>query len=460
MDGYKNGSTVAAISTPFGRGGVAMIRISGPDAEKIAKAIFVPMAPLPGGTFPARKALYGTVLYNGAPIDDGLLTFFYAPSSYTGEDCAEISCHGGAYLAAKVLESALSAGALPAGPGEFTKRAFLAGKISLTGAEAVIDLINAENEEQLSLAGANSRGKLSAALSDLCARLTALLAQLYVLVDYPDEDLSDLSGDEFLAALTKIKEDVEALYDSYKAGHAIVEGVKTAIVGKPNVGKSSLLNLLLGRERAIVSPIAGTTRDTVEETALCGRALLRLIDTAGLRKTDDTVEKMGVERTIAALEEAELVLAVFDLSSPATSDDLLLIERLKGLSAPVIVLLNKSDLPQHFDLSLVEGFDRILFSAKEKEPPKELFSKVENLFFDDRIRISDGGVLTNARQASTVKKALSSLEDALLALRAGREPGTASLDVEYALSALKETDGQSVGEDIVTEIFSRFCVGK
>ena len=460
MDQRENGSTVAAISTPFGRGGVAVIRISGPDAQKIAQKIFIPKTALPDGSFPARKALYGSILYDGAPIDDGLLTFFYAPASYTGEDCAEISCHGGAYLTAKVLESALSAGAVPAEPGEFTKRAFLAGKISLTGAEAVIDLINAENEEQLALAGANSRGKLSRTLRGLCERLTALLAQLYVVIDYPDEDLSDLSSEEFLSRLTDIERDTRALYDSYKTGHAIVEGVKTAIVGKPNVGKSSLLNLLLGRDRAIVSPIAGTTRDTVEESALCGRALLRLTDTAGLRKTEDAVEKMGVERSLAALSEAELILALFDLSSPASEDDLQLIGRLKSASVPVIVLLNKSDLPPLFDLSLVEGFDALSFSALEKEPPKELFSKVEKLFFDDRLHTGDGGILTNARQASAVKKALLSLEDALSVLRAGGEPGIAALDVETALSALKETDGQSVGEDIVSEIFSRFCVGK
>ena len=454
------GSTIAAISTPFGRGGVALIRISGPDAGKIAQKIFLPKKPPAGGVFPARRAVYGSILCDGAPIDDGLLTFFCGPASYTGEDCAEISCHGGALLSSKVLESALAAGAVPAEAGEFTKRAFLAGKISLTGAEAVIDLINAESEEQLALAGANSRGKLSQTLAELCRRLTSLLARIYVVIDYPDEDLTELSGEEFLAELTRIKEDIQALYDSYKTGHAVVEGVRTAIVGKPNVGKSSLLNLLLGRDRAIVSKIAGTTRDTIEESVLCGRVLLRLVDTAGLRETEDAIEKMGVERTLAALSSAELILALFDLSAPASEEDLDLIERLRGATAPVIALLNKSDLPPVFDRSLVSGFDCLTLSTLEKEPPKELFSRIERLFFVDRIRTSDGGILTNARQASAVRKALSALENALLALRAGEDVGTAALDVEDALAALGETDGRSVGEDIVSEIFSRFCVGK
>ncbi len=459
-ENQREQTTVSAISTAYGKGGIALIRVSGPDAIAVAERMFLPRNGKSVSLLPARQAVYGRILYNGEPLDDGILTLYRAPNSYTGEDCAEISCHGGVLLSAKVYESTLLSGASPAGPGEFSKRAFLAGKISLTGAEAVIDLINAETEDQLALAGENSRGRLSKTVKVLYEKLTALLAQVYVSVDYPDEDLSDISDGELLSSLVCLREEVQTLCDSYRTGRAVMEGISTVIVGRPNTGKSSLLNMLLGRERAIVSPVAGTTRDTVEETVTLGRVLLRLCDTAGLRETDNLVEKMGVAKSLEKLRDAQLVLAVFDGSERAREEDILLIEKLRARRTETLVILNKSDLPALFDYSLLEGFTVLSLSALEKEPPGELSSLVEKLFISDIVNYKERAVLTNARQALAAGNALTALDCAIEVLRRGESRDMAAFDAETALRYLAETDGRSVGEDIVSAIFSRFCVGK
>lgn len=451
--------TVAAVSTPYGKGGVALIRISGPEAFLVAKKVFRPKNGKDLSALPAASACYGEILKDGRPIDDGILTLFRAPHSFTGEDTAEICCHGGILITRRVLEAVLSSGATPAGPGEFSKRAFLNGKMTLTGAEAVIDLINAENDRQLSLASDNSRGLLSKACEKIYHRLAALLAAVYVFTDYPDEDLTDLSDEQLLSGLEDIRAEVQSLVCSYKTGRAVMEGIPTAIVGKPNTGKSSLLNLLLKRDRAIVSPIAGTTRDTIEEAALLGSVTLRLADTAGIHDTVDHVERIGIDRSLEKLKEAELVLAVFDLSRPFDEEDRALIEKLKEKDCPVIALLNKCDLPRAFLEELPPQFIKIEMSAKDGLP-QELEKTVERLFEADRLDYRDGAILTCARQAAAAGKALALLDGAIEALKMGVTRDVAALDAELAMAEIAEIDGRAVGEDIVSAIFSRFCVGK
>lgn len=463
--GYKRSNmihtdTVAAISTPYGKGGIAVVRLSGDRAFEIAGRIFYPKNGKKISDLPSKTAVYGDIYKDGVVIDDGIATIFRAPGSFTGEDTVEISCHGGVLLTARVYESLLSAGAAPAGPGEFSKRAFMNGKLSLSGAEAVIDLINAENDSQIALAGKANRTLLSGETEQIYADLTALLAQIYVFIDYPDEELSDLSAKDFMAALQEICARLCRLKESYKMGHAVMEGIPTAIVGKPNTGKSSILNALLGRERAIVSPIAGTTRDTVEETTTVGKILLRLSDTAGIHETKDTVEKMGVERSIKKINDAELILAVFDGSRAADEEDMHLIELLKDCSVPIVALLNKSDLETLFDCSILKELPTLKISAASGKMPDEFKELLEKLFVGGQIDYRDRAVLTSARQANATGQAIESIEHAIAALRSGFSPDIAALDVELAMSQIAAIDGRAVDEDIVSAIFSRFCVGK
>ena len=457
---YGYGDTVAAVSTAYGKGGIAVIRISGEHALEIAEKIFLPKGKKALRDVPSATALYGDILKDGQVIDDGILTIFRAPRSFTGEDTAEISCHGGILLTKRVLEAAFAAGARPAQAGEFSKRAFLNGKLTLTGAEAVIDLINAENDRQLKLASANSRGRLTKKTGEIYNALAGLLASVYVYTDYPDEDLTDLSSEEFKEGLLEIRAQLQRLLNSYKAGRAVMEGIPTAIVGKPNTGKSSLLNLLLGKDRAIVSDVAGTTRDTIEESALLGSVTLRLCDTAGIHGTADAVEAMGIERSLEKLDAAELIFAVFDLGRPFDAEDRLLVEKLKEKSCPVIALLNKCDLSPCFDVTaLPKEFIPITMSTKSALPP-ELEGTVERLFETDKLNYDEDAVLTGARQANAASRALALLDSAIEALDMGISRDIAALDAEQAMAEIAEIDGQAVGEDIVSAIFSRFCVGK
>ena len=454
------GDTVAAISTPYGKGGVGMIRISGPDAFAVAEAMFRPQSGRTVGALPDRQATYGKILYKKEFLDDGVLTLYKAPRSFTGENVAEICCHGGVLLTEKVLESALLCGAVPAGAGEFSKRAFLNGKITLSAAEAVIDLINAESEVQLRVAGENSTGALGRRVQEIYEALCRLLASMYAFTDYPDEDLTDLSPKELGAELLNIRKKLETLNAGYRQGHAVMEGLKTVIVGRPNTGKSSLLNGILGKDRAIVSPEAGTTRDTVEENVFVGRVLLHLCDTAGIHGTTDDVERLGVKRSLEKLKEAELILAVFDGSEEANEEDRQILGLLGEHRAPVIALLNKSDLPARFERTLLAPYKTFAFSAKKEGMPRELPRYLEELFETDRLDTSEKGLLTNARQAAAAEEALTAVDRALEALELGQTQDLAALDLEIAMERLGEIDGRSVREDIVSEIFSRFCVGK
>ncbi len=460
-------NTIAAISTAYGRGGIAVIRISGDGAISVADKMF--KAKNGKGVFDIEPShcVYGDIIKGGVHIDDGVCTVFRAPHSYTGEDVVEISCHGGIVLTEKVLEAALEAGARPAEAGEFTRRAFTSGKLSLSQAEAVGMLIDAVNDEQLSLAVSHGDGVMKRKADELYEKIKTVVTGVYANVDFPDEDLAELSDSEVLSELLVLEAELLALKSTYRVGRAVCEGVRTVLVGKPNTGKSSLLNRLVGRERAIVTDVAGTTRDTIEETVPCGRIMLRLCDTAGMRYTEDTVEKIGVERSQKMLDEAELVLVLFDLSKEFDSDDGLLMERLKNNSATKIAVLNKTDLDQKFDRSRI---DLGIFSHTVEICAKNddslsggidaLKELICSLYVEGQIDYNSRAVLTNARQNASVSRALEYISAAIRQLQSGFTSDTAGLDIEAALCELSELDGRRVSEEIVDGIFHRFCVGK
>lgn len=453
--------TIAAISSPHGRGGVALLRLSGAEALPIAEKVFTPKGALPLRETPGGRTRHGSFFADGKLLDDGIVTVFRAPHSYTGEDTVELCCHGGVLITSRLLFALLAAGASPAEPGEFTKRAFLAGKLGLSEAEAVMDLIDAESDEALAIASANMEGALGGAIRRLYDRLSAILSAAYVCGDYPDEDLADLTPGEMATGIRAVKAECEALLATYRHGHAVTEGVRCAIIGKPNAGKSSLLNALLGRDRAIVSAEAGTTRDTVEETVYADGIKLRLIDTAGIRRGEGEVERLGIERSLAAAREAELVLFLFDGSRAADDGDRALLSLMEELTADgktLLTAVNKSDLPSRFDLSLP---DPIPISAKTGDGIDALTRQITALYENDALRDpSLTPVLASARQYAALKKACDCTENALAALAAGRTPDVAGLDLEAAMRALLEVDGRAALDDVVDGIFRRFCVGK
>jgi tRNA modification GTPase len=318
-----HGNVIAAISTPPGKGGVAVIRVSGSGAFEIAKKVFLPASGKDITSYSARTQIYGYIVYNEKKIDDGMITLFPAPRSYTGEDTVEISCHGGILVTRTVLEALFSAGACPAEAGEFTRRAFLNGKLSLTEAEAIGTLLEAASHEQIRLSSSPARAKLAKEIENIRMDITDVMSSIYARIDYPDEDLGEFTDDETVKRLKNIRESISGLISTYRTGRAIAEGISAVICGKPNVGKSTLYNLLIGEEAAIVTDIAGTTRDVLERTVPLGRVVLKLSDTAGIRASEDmdAVEKIGIERSRGRIDSSELIIAVFDVSRPLDSYD-------------------------------------------------------------------------------------------------------------------------------------------
>ena len=456
-------STVAAISTARGKGGVAMLRISGDEALSVASKMFA----LPSGKsildITPRVCYYGSIIRDGKTIDDGTLTYFKGPRSFTGEDVCEICCHGGLYVTQAVLELALSCGAQMAGAGEFTKRAYVNGKITLSQAEAVGQVIDASNDAQLRLSGAAARGALTDRLLKIREYMLDLITRSYAAIDYPDEDIEDNERNKMSDTLSVILTELYRLKSSYRASRAVSEGIKTAIVGKPNAGKSSLYNALCGEELAIVTDIAGTTRDVIEHTALVGDVTLRLADTAGIRDTDDTVEQIGVTRAIKKLNEAEIVLCVFDGSEAESAQDYKIIEDVKGKCA--VAVINKSDakkrLSDGFITHLHENFQYVCeISAKRADGLEGLARVLNEMYELDKIDISNDAVIANARQLSSVNLALHKVNEAKTALDLGETPDIICFSLENALSELDMIDARATSEEIVSEIFSRFCVGK
>ena len=458
-------SVIAAVSTPPGKGGVAIIRISGAGALDVAASVFMPRSRKALTSYAPRVQVRGDIFYGTELIDDGMATYFKAPASYTGEDVVEIACHGGVLVTRTVLEAIFAAGASPAAPGEFTQRAFINGKLSLTDAEAIGSLLEAESREQIKLSSSKSRELLADSIAEIREALTSILSSIYARIDYPDEDLGDFSDLESKEMLKAAAEKIKKLISTYQTGKAISEGVKTVICGKPNVGKSSIYNLLLGRDAAIVTDIEGTTRDVLSEKIPLGRVMLSLSDTAGVRgTTSDPIEKIGIERSLEKINEAELIFAVFDLSREFSDEDRALIREISGADCTRIAILNKSDSEIKFDRTeLPDFFDAtIQISAKEDGAlaTGSLSDAVNSLFTDEKIKVGSEAVISSARQNASLTRALRLVSSAIEAYEAGFCADAASSDAERALGAIAELDGRAVTEEVVKDIFSKFCVGK
>lgn len=450
--------TIAAIATGRGRSAIGILRLSGSDAVEILSRVFTPKGKTPLRDRPAGMLVYGDLRdEQGNLLDSCLATFSKAPHSYTGEDTAELQCHGSVAVLTAGLEALFHAGARQAGPGEFTKRAFLNGKLDLVQAEAVIDLIDAETSAAARNAAGQLAGAMSRKIDGIYRYLVDLMAHFHAVLDYPDEDIDPFEGEEIARYAENAARDLNRLYATYRRGRQLNEGIATAIVGAPNAGKSSLLNALLGYERAIVTDIAGTTRDTVEEKAHLGGVLLRLIDTAGLRDASDAVERLGVERSRAALAQAELALVVIDASRPLDDLDREALEAAKT-AEKALVLLNKSDLTEAVTPEELTGWEVLSVSAKRSDGLDVLERRIEELFRDGE-EVS-GQILTNARQADAVKRAADCLQRAGEGLQLGMSVDAVLTDVEEALEALAQLTGRSVSEDVTGRIFERFCVGK
>lgn len=454
--------TIAALSSPVGKGGVSVIRISGSESISIADKVFKCASGKSVSELKPNTMVYGNIIFENKVIDDGLCVKFCAPKSFTGEDTVEINCHGGIYITQKVLSAVFAAGARPAEAGEFTRRAFVNGKMALSQAEALGTLLEAKNDDQIDLARSVMGGKIKESCDMLYQKLVSLVAQVYAKVDYPEEDLADMDNDEMTIYTRELLSEVQKLKSTYKTGHAVMEGIATVICGKPNVGKSSLYNALVGRDAAIVTEIEGTTRDLLTENVSIGRVSLRLCDTAGIRTTYDKVEQIGVQRARQSLESAELILAVFDNSRVLDDEDKELISSLQNVNATKIAIINKSDLASLLAMSEIESnFDYILnVSAKDETNINDLKELVEKLYINEEIDISNDAILINARQNAALTNAEKHLLLALEALRLGLSPDIAGVDIELAMSCLSEIDGREVDEDIVSSIFSHFCVGK
>lgn len=453
-------STIAAIATAQAAAGIGVIRISGSDACRVASKIFQKVRGTEIMESPGYTAAYGKIVENGQIIDEAVALVFFAPHSYTGEDVVELSCHGGMFLLQKVLRAVYRAGAVPAEAGEFTKRAFLNGKLDLTQAEGIQNLIGASGEQAARAAIAVREGAMSKRIAEIKKNLLFCAAHMSVWADYPDEDIETLETEKLKNQLQSAYSTLQKKIDQFDAGKALREGVQTVIVGRPNVGKSTLMNLLSGTERSIVTPIAGTTRDIVEETVRLGDIVLHISDTAGLRETEDIIESIGVERAKEKIKEAGLILAVFDCSQPLEGQDLELLQLLEGRDA--VAVINKTDLGKwQVDRSELEKFipNVVMLSASTGEGYQALEKTVAEIIGTSKLDPA-AGILASERQRNCCVKAADALEEAVTALESGMTLDAVNVCTDEALAALMELTGERVTEAVSNEVFSKFCVGK
>ena len=457
---YAMPDTIAAIATIQAPSAIGIVRLTGPDTRRILDGVFAPANGRPMSAQTPRKLVFGRALdRSGGVIDEALAVLFPGPNSYTGEDCAEIHCHGSPVVLDEVLAAAFARGARQARGGEFTQRAFLSGRMDLIQAESVADLIDAESAGAARNAIGQLQGRMSRSVGGIYDALMDVVSRFYAIVDYPDEEIEPLQQAQIEQTLAESAERLDALLATFSRGRLLKSGVPAVILGKPNAGKSSLLNALLGYDRAIVTDIAGTTRDTVEEKVLVGSVLLRLCDTAGIRDAADTVERLGVERAQQAAQRAELALLVLDGSAPLTREDEEAIAAARR-ARRMLVLVNKADLPQVLDTAALRvRFGEVIpLSARSGAGVDALCRAVEELFAGGET--PRGELLTNARQAESAQRALDAVRRAEQALRSGLSPDAVLTDAEEALEALAEFSGKRVRDDLVATIFSRFCVGK
>ena len=449
---------IAAIATGLVRSGIGILRMSGDGCIDLANRVFALYNGQALSSLPDRKLARGTLFdAQNRPIDEAMVFVSHVPHSYTGEDTVEFQCHGSPAVLTAGLSALLSNGFHQAGPGEFTKRAFLNGQMDLTQAEAVIDLIDAETADAAANAAGQVAGVLRKQLDPIYDSLMDICSHFHAVLDYPDEDIEPFRLQAYADTLTSASKKLDALLSSCRRGNFIKNGVQAAILGAPNAGKSSLLNALAGFDRVIVTDIPGTTRDAVEQTVTLGRHLLRLLDTAGIRDTSDTVEHLGVERSFQAAQSCQLAFFVVDGSKPLTPEDEAAMDA--ALQAPeAIAVLNKQDLPCVIDPSELP-FSYVIPVSCAKQDGLDLLEQALDMVFDDEAPC-DGSILTNARQADAIAKSRASIEAALSSLRLGMTPDAVLVDVEAAMEALGEATGRVVREDITNRIFERFCVGK
>lgn len=453
-------STIAAIATPPGAGGIAVVRVSGPQSYEVAEKVFRPknssrrVSEARGYT-----AMFGSFVDNGEAFDEGVALFYRAPHSYTGEDVVELSCHGGSAVARRLTQSCIAAGAQPAAPGEYTRRAYLNGKLGLTQAEAVMDIISADGRQGAALANAALSGALARKIDVQRSQLTSLQAHLSAWVDFPEEDVPELEAGHLREVLLGVKGELDELISGYDAGAVLREGVTCAIVGRPNAGKSTLLNLLAGFERAIVTPVAGTTRDVVEQAVMLGDIRLILSDTAGLRETDDVIEAEGIRRSWQKLDEAGLILAVFDGSEPPAREDMALAQRCAG--RPAIALVNKEDKPTQFDSELIAPyFSMVLPVCCREEHTRRVISAAVARLLGTNTVDPHAASLSGQRQLSAAMRARDAVSAAIEAAGSGCGLDAVSVCIDDALDALCSLTGENASDAVIDEVFERFCVGK
>jgi len=455
--------TIAAIATAPGEAGIGIVRISGSMAIDILNKVFKGKRSKSVFDIPSRVVSYGHIVDDlDNVIDEVLSIIMRKPNSYTTEDVVEIHCHGGIIPVRRIMELVLKNGAVMAEPGEFTKRAFLNGRIDLTQAEAVIDVITSKTETGLNAALNQLEGELSKELHSIMGDLLSILAHIEASIDFPEHDIEEVTQDNILKAAIKVVATMKKLSDSFEEGKIIRDGLSTAIVGSPNVGKSSLLNILIKENRAIVTDIPGTTRDIIEEYLNMGGVLVKLIDTAGIRETEDVVEKIGVERTKSAIKEAEVIIFVIDASMSLAQEDYDILKLIE--SKKVIVAANKIDKGIHEDVNkLIEIFAQeniIKMSVKQKIGTLELEAKIKDLVYHGQANVSKNKMVTNIRHKDLLDKALDSVSRAIAGLKDGVPIDLLSVDIKEAWRRLGQITGDVVEEDIINEIFSKFCIGK
>ena len=454
--------TIAAIATAPGEGGIGIIRISGEKSLQVAQSIFKSKSGKMIKDYNARTLIYGTVVDNEKVIDEVLVAYMKGPNSYTAEDVIEINCHGGFISVKKILELILSKGVRLAEAGEFTKRAFLNGRIDLSQAEAIIDVIKSKTDMAHEVAQSQLEGSLAKKIKDLRMNVTEVLAHLEVSIDFAEEDVEEITYQTLEEKALELRNEIKKLYDTAESGKILRDGLKTVIVGKPNVGKSSLLNSILGENRAIVTDIAGTTRDVIEEFVNIKGIPLKIVDTAGIRETEDVVEKIGVEKSRESFSTADLVIMVLDASRKLSEEDMEILESLKNKKT--IVLLNKMDLEPQIELEKIEEFvnseDIIKISALKHQGIEELQDKIEAMVYHGSVKNSSNLMITNSRHKDALFKEYESINDAISAIEQRMPYDFIEVDFKNIWDYLGYINGDTVREDLLDTIFANFCIGK
>ncbi|WP_188399324.1 tRNA uridine-5-carboxymethylaminomethyl(34) synthesis GTPase MnmE [Sporomusa sp. GT1] len=456
--------TISAIATAIGEGGIGIIRISGSKAMAIAGKLFISKSGKTVDSLLSHQVMYGHIIdpASGETVDEAILLIMRAPRSYTCEDVVEIHCHGGPVPLKRILDLTLVQGARLADPGEFTKRAFLNGRLDLAQAEAVIDIIRSKTDASLKVAVGNLSGQLSEQVRALRHAVLRMIAQLEAAIDFPEEDIEEAAAADVAQLIAEVKSRLTTLLATAQTGRILREGLATVIIGKPNVGKSSLLNALLREKRAIVTDIPGTTRDIIEEYVNIGGIPLKIIDTAGIRDTADVVEKIGVERAKALVEQADLILLLLDSSAPLSPEDRAVLELLPGKQA--IVLINKSDLPARLETEEVEKYTGgrlvLKISVAREEGLAALEQAIVDMVYGGQVSPGEAAFVNNVRHSAALRAALERLNDAEVTIEAGMPADCIVVDLRAAWEKLGEVTGDTVGEDIIDQIFTQFCIGK